>query len=153
MLRTVIFAAILPLLVLSGCDSNAPRKNADQEVIALERSALDKWSQGNTLGYIEISADDLTWFDFTPGRQPRIEGLEAMRNFLAPLGQQIPHHTYELVDPRVQVYGSTAILTFHWSATTTEGQPLPRWKATSVYHWKDGKWRMVHGHWSEVQGA
>jgi uncharacterized protein (TIGR02246 family) len=151
MSRTATLAAILPLLVLTGCTSNAPPQNADQEVIALERSALDKWSQGNTVGYIDIAADDVTWFDFNPGPQLRIEGVEAVRNLLAPLAPQIPHHTYQLLDPRVQVYGNTAILTFHWSGTTTEGQSLPKWKVTSVYHWKDGKWRMVHAHWSPVQ--
>jgi ketosteroid isomerase-like protein len=122
-------------------------------VIALERSALDEWSQGNTLGYIDISADDVTWFNFTPGQQLRSEGLEAVTNFLAPLAEGIPLHTYELVDPKVQVYGDTAILTFHWRASTTDGEDMPRWKATSVYHWNAGTWRMVHAHWSLVQDA
>jgi len=151
MSRTAIFATILSVWFLSGCDSNAPRKNASQEVIALERSALDKWSQANTLGYVDIGAEDVTWFDFNPGPQLRVEGLEAVRNMLAPLAKQIPPHTYELLDPKVQVYGATAILTFHWSGTTTDGQPLGKWKVTSVYHWNDANWHMVHAHWSPVQ--
>jgi uncharacterized protein (TIGR02246 family) len=153
MLRTVILAAVFPLLLLGACDSGTRDQNVDEQIIALERSALDKWSQGNTLGYADIFADDATLFDFTPGAQLRIEGLEAVRNYLAPLGQQTPLHTYELVNPKVQVYGNIAILTLHWSATTTDGKPLPKWKATAVYHWKDGKWRVVHAHWSAVQGA
>jgi ketosteroid isomerase-like protein len=152
MLRSAIFTAILSVLFLSGCESNAPRLNAAQEVTTLERSALDKWAQGKPLGFVDIGADDVTWFDFNPGPQGRVEGLEAVRNMLAPLAQQIPPHTYELVDPKVQVYGNTSILTFHWSGTTTEGQPMGKWKVTSVYHWKDGKWWMVHAHWSPVQG-
>ena len=151
MSRTAIFVTILPLLVLGGCHSDTTHQNADKEIIALERSALDKWSQGNTRGYIDIGADDVTWFDFTPGAQPRIEGLEAIRNYMAPLAGQIPLHTYDIVNPKVQVYDNTAILTFHWNASTTDGKPLPRWKTTSVYHWKNGKWRMVHAHWSIVQ--
>ncbi|MBN1566288.1 MAG: nuclear transport factor 2 family protein [Acidobacteria bacterium] len=153
MLRTAILAAILALLALSGCESNAPGTNADQEVIALERSALDKWAQANPNGYIDIGADDVTWYDFNPGSQLRIDGLEAVRRLLEPLAQEIPHHTYELADPKVQIYGSTAILTFHWIGTTTEGQALPKWKVTSVYSRNNGKWRMVHAHWSNVQGV
>jgi len=151
MSRTAILLTILPLLVIGGCNSDTPNKNADAEIIALERSALDKWSQSNTRGYVDICADDVTWFDFTPGKQLRIEGIEAIRNFMELMGKQIPPHKYDLANPKVQLYGNTAILTFHWNASTPDGQPLPSWKATSVYNWKDGKWRMVHGHWSVVQ--
>lgn len=153
MVRTPVVAAIVALVVLGGCGAKVARQNAAQEVIALERSALDQWSQANPLRYVDIGAEEVTWFDFNPGPQRRVEGLEAVRNFLAPLAQQIPPHTYELVDPKVQVYGDTAILTFHWRGTTTDGQPLGIWKTTSVYRWEDGKWRMVHAHWSPVQGA
>ena len=153
MIRTAILVTILTLIVLGGCGSDTTHQNAGEEIIALERSALDKWAQGNAHGYIDISADDVTWFDFMPGAQPRIEGLEAVRNYMAPLAGQIPPHTYDIVNPKVQVYGNTAILTFHWKASTTDGKALDGWKATSVYHWKDGKWRMVHAHWSIVQAS
>lgn len=151
MSRTRIFAAIFALIILGGCNSEIQHQNAEQEIIALERSALDKWAQSNTGGYIDISAEDITWFDFTPGAQLRIDGLEAVRNYLAPFVGQIPPHTYEMVNPKVQVYGNTAILTFHWKATMTDGNPMDGWKTTSVYNWKDGKWRQVHAHWSAVQ--
>ena len=149
----VILAAMLPLLTLGGCDSSTIHTNADEEIIALERSALDKWAQGNALGYVDISADDVTWFDFAEGEQLRVEGLAALRKYLIPLAEQIPPHTYDIVNPRVQVYGNSAILTFHWKASLPDGGPLPEWKATSVYYWKDGAWRQVHAHWSIVQGA
>jgi hypothetical protein len=55
------------------------------------------------------------------------------------------------VDPQVQFYGDTAVLTFHWSGTTVDGQTLPPWKVTSIYHREDDMWRMVHAHWSLVQ--
>lgn len=152
MVRTAALAAIVPLLVISVCEAGAPHPNAANELIALERSAVDAWSRGDPLGYINICADDVTWFDFNPGPQPRIDGLEAVRNYVTPLASEVPPHTYELLDPKVQVYGDTAVLTFHWRGTTTDGQPLPEWKATSVYVWEDGAWRMVHSHWSPVQG-
>jgi uncharacterized protein (TIGR02246 family) len=128
-------------------------QSVDQEIIALERIALDKWSQGSSHGYMDIAADDVTLFDFEPGAQLRMEGLEAFRNYMSPIAEQVPPHTYDIVNPKVQVYDDTAILTYHWNACMTDGKPLPSWKATSVYHWKDGRWRMVHTHWSTVQEA
>ena len=153
MLRKVILAAMLPLLTLAACDSGTIHTNADEEIIALERSALDRWAQSDPMGYVDIGTDDVTWFDFEEGEQLRVEGLEALRKYMTPLAEQIPPHTYEIVNPRVQVYGNSAILTFHWKGTLPDGTPLPKWKTTSVYHWKDGKWRQVHAHWSLVQGA
>ena len=151
MSRTAILTAILALVILSGCNSNTPPQNAEQEIIALERSALDMWAQGNTDGFINISADDITWFDFTPGAQLRIDGLQAVSNFLKPLTGNIPPHTYEIVNPKVQMYGNTAILTFHWKGSMPDGTPMDEWKVTSVYNWRDRKWRQVHAHWSVVQ--
>jgi len=151
MSRKTILSVILALVILGGCNSNTPRQNADQEVIALERSALDRWAQGDTEGYVDISADDITWFDFTPGEQLRIDGLQAVSSYLKPFIGTIPPHTYDMVNPKVQMYGNTAVLTFHWKGTMTDGTPLDVFKVTSVYNWKDGKWREVHAHWSVVQ--
>ena len=152
MTRSTILLALLASVVLAGCDSNTQHQNADQEILSLERSALDKWAQSNTGGYIDISADDVTWFDFAPGKQLRIDGLEALRTYMAPLTGLIPIHTYEIVNPKVQVYDNTAIHTFHWKAAMTDGKPLGGWKVTSVYQWKDGEWSQVHAHWSVVKG-
>lgn len=132
-------------------DSEMSEPKAYAEVVALERSALDKWSQCDTSGYIDISAEDVTWFDFSPGKQLRIDGLEALCNYMMPLGAQVPAHTYEMLNPKVQVYGNVAILTFQWSGSTKDGDSLPKWKVTSIYCMEKGQWRMVHAHWSIVQ--
>lgn len=51
----------------------------------------------------------------------------------------------------VQVYGDIVILTFHFSGKTTDDQPMGQRKASSIYHWTNGSWRMVHANWSAVQ--
>lgn len=151
MSRSAGIAALFVLFALGGCDSGTTHPNAEEEIVALERSALDKWSQGSAMGYAEIGAQDVTWFDFTAGEQQRVDGLEALRKYMESFEGQIPPHTYSIENPKVQVYGNAAILTFHYAGTTTDGTPMPKWKATSVYYWNDGQWRMVHAHWSLVQ--
>jgi len=59
---------------------------------------------------------------------------------------------YELVDPRVQVYGDIGILTLHYKASAADGAPLALWKATSVYRRTGSQRRIVHAHWSLVKG-
>jgi ketosteroid isomerase-like protein len=150
MQRTTILAALIPLMVVGGCDSATKHPNAREAIIALERGALDRWSKGDPLGYVANAAEDITYFDDI-GAQSRIDGLEAMRTYLTSLQGKITPHTYEIASPEVQVYGDIGILTFQYHPSTMEGTPLTHWKATSVYRYSEGKWRAVHAHWSIVK--
>ena len=148
--RTGILVVILPVVVLGGCDSGTRHRNAEQEIIALEHNALGKWSQGNTLGYVDIADDDITYFDDIGG-QSRIDGLDSMRKYLASLEGKVAPHKYDMVNPKVQVYGEIGILTLQYHPSTIEGKPLTKWKATSVYRHHGGKWHLVHANWSVIK--
>lgn len=124
--------------------------HAEQAILAQQRKALDHWAQGNPLGYLDADASDVTYFDGIAA-QERIDGLEAMRDYFTSLVGQIPVHRYEVIDPKVQLYGDVGILTFRYHPSTLDGQPLGQWKATSVYRLLDGEWRIVHEHWSTVK--
>ena len=126
--------------------------SAQQAILARERSALDRWSSGTAFGYVEIDAEDVTYFDDI-GAQTRIDGISAMRAYAASLEGKIPPHRYEVVDPKVQLYGDVGILTLRYHAFAVDGKPLARWKATSVYRHLAGEWRIVHAHWSTVKDA
>lgn len=128
----------------------SPDENVEEVILTLERRALDEWSSGQPQGYARHAAEDVTYFDDIAAAAG-VSGREAWRAYLASLEGKIPRHTYEIVDPAVQVYGDTAILTLHYHATTLDGTPLTRWKATSVYRRQDGEWRVVHAHWSTIK--
>ncbi len=126
------------------------RERDEKAILAQERRALDRWSAGHPLGYLDVDADDVTYFDDI-GAQRRVEGVAAMRTYFASLEGKVPQHRYEVVDPKVQIYGDTGILTFHYDASLPDATPLPRWKATSVYRRTGSEWRIVHAHWSLVK--
>ncbi len=126
--------------------------SVEQAILAQERRALDRWSRGDPLGYAGIHADETTYFDDI-GAHRRIDGGAAMREYLTALTGKIPPHRYQLVDPRVQVYDDTGILTLRYEASSVEGEPLTTWKATSVYRNFGGEWRIVHAHWSVVKDS
>lgn len=119
----------------------------DQAILAQERRALDRWAQGKPLQYFDRWAEDITYFDDI-GAHRRIEGIVAMRNYAASLEGKVPPHHYELVDPKVQVYGDIGIVTLRYEPFGTDGVPLQRWKATLVYRRTGDEWRVVHAHWS-----
>lgn len=128
-------------------------QDAVEAILAIERSALDRWSQGDPLGYLEVHAEDVTYFDDI-GAQTRIDGVDALREYFRnTLEGNLPPHEYELVNPRVQLYGDTGILTLRYHPRGSDGTAMPAWKATSVYRRDDGAWRCVHAHWSMVKEA
>ncbi|MBW6537581.1 MAG: nuclear transport factor 2 family protein, partial [Mariniphaga sp.] len=59
-------------------------------------------------------------------------------------------HKYEMVDPRIQIYGETAIMTFEYHIFMPESELAGRWKATDVYQRVDSDLKIVHSHWSIV---
>ena len=139
------------LLIFTSCDlkQNTPTgENTEQTILALERQGLDHWAQGNPLGMSDNFADDITYFDDI-GATARLDGLKEMQKYLASL--EIPPHSYELVNPKVQIYGDIAILTLRYQSTSLDGKPDPPWKATSVYRLIDGEWQVVHANWSTVK--
>jgi ketosteroid isomerase-like protein len=124
-----------------------------EELVALERSALDRWIRLDPQGYLDRFGPEVTYFDPTTDR--RVDGLEAMRARLAPMKSMKPPFTdprYEMIEPKVQRHGDMALLTFNLiNYGKLAGQPesvLARWNATEAYARIDGKWRIVHSHWS-----
>jgi len=127
-----------------------PQQSPEEAILARERWGLDHWAAGRPLRLAENFADDATYFDDIAAHR-RIDGLDAMRAYLGTLEGQIPSHRYEMVDPKVQVYGDVGILTLRYEGSTADGEPLTTWKATSVYRNTGGEWRIVHAHWSIVK--
>ena len=51
--------------------------NEAERIIALERAALERWGRGDPEGFLEISAEEVVYFD--PYVPKRIDGRAALR--------------------------------------------------------------------------
>jgi uncharacterized protein (TIGR02246 family) len=127
------------------------------EVVALERGALDRWVKLDPQGYLDLYAQDVTYFD--PTTEQRVVGLEAIQKRLAPIRDLKPPFSdarYELIEPRVQPGDDMALLTFnlitYGKLSDGKERELARWNSTEAYRRIDGRWRIVHSHWSYIQG-
>jgi len=67
-----------------------------EELVALERSALDRWIKLDPQGYLDIQAPDVTYFD--PFTERRIDGLDAM---------QVRAAAMKKMKPRSRIHGPT----------------------------------------------
>jgi ketosteroid isomerase-like protein len=141
---------------LSPQDEGSDPKALHEEIVALERAALDRWITLDPQGYLDLMAPEVTYFD--PTTDARVDGLEAMQMRLAPIrNMKLPftNPRYDMLNPKVQRHGDVALLTFNLvSYGTLPEKPesvLARWNSTEVYARIDGKWRIAHSHWSYIK--
>jgi uncharacterized protein (TIGR02246 family) len=158
-MRAFIWLAVPALLAscTARAQGGASTDRVAAEIVALERAALDRWVTLDPQGYLDLFAEEIAYFD--PTTPKRIDGRRAMEERLAPMKNvKLPFKEvrYEMVDPKVQQHGDVALLTFN---LVNYGKPLDRaeevlvarWNSTELYRRIDGKWRIVHSHWSRVQ--
>jgi hypothetical protein len=81
-------------------------------ILALERAALDRWGKGDPGRFLDLSAAGVTYFD--PFTEHRLDGHAALSAWYEPIRGKIQIDRDEIADPRVQVVGDIAILTFRF---------------------------------------
>jgi ketosteroid isomerase-like protein len=134
----------------------SPQKYTDVlgEVMELELMAMERWRKGDPWGFIEISAPEVTYFD--TGTPRRINGREALRAEYAQREGKIFYDVMDFIDPRVQVCGEMAVLTYRFLSTwlNPDGSVSHRtpWNCTEVFARSDRQWRIIHTHWSFIGG-
>jgi len=114
-------------------------------IISLEKTALDRWGHGDPGGFLEISADDVVYFD--PYVEKRIDGKAALHDLYQMIWGKIHVDRFEMIDPKVQLCGEIAVLTFNHVSYAAQGQKV-RWNCTEVFRKQDEDWRIIQTHWS-----
>lgn len=120
-----------------------------EAIIALERGAMDRWGRGDPQGFIEIFADEVTYFD--PSTERRVDGIDGMRALFAPIAGLVKLSRYEILNPDVYRRGDLAILSYNlvtYSQKPDGGSQVTRWNTTEAYALIGGKWKIVHSHFS-----
>jgi ketosteroid isomerase-like protein len=143
-----VVALFLTLALTASC-SRGIDPVPPETIIGLERGALDRWGKGDPQGYAEAYAPEITYFD--PFAERRIDGIAAVQEYLRPITGKVHVDNYEMIDPKVQQYGDVAVLTYNLvsHAKSPAGQPIvARWNSTQVYRRSQGKWAIIHNHWS-----
>jgi ketosteroid isomerase-like protein len=125
------------------------RASVADTIIALERAALDRWGRGDPQGYIETYAPEATYFD--PFTEKRIDGIDGLKAMVKPIAGKVKIDSYEMLNPRVQLSGDAAVLSFNLASHVRNPDGSPRtvhWNSTEVYRRVAGKWKIIHNHWS-----
>ena len=143
-----LFSLIVILLLLVGC----ARKNyklVEQLILAKEKMLLDEWGKGNTMIFPQNNATEITYFD--PSLEKRINGIKEFTDLLKPIENKFTIEKYEMLNPKVQVHGEVAVLSYNlvdYSKNPEGVEQKHLWNSTEVYKKINNDWKIIHSHWS-----
>jgi uncharacterized protein (TIGR02246 family) len=152
----LLFAVAWGVAVATGHAAAGTERNEEvaRAVIAREKASVEAWQRKDKAFYAEFLADDATFFG---ALNPYLE-TDPKENFLPKFDQYAEMFKtldFQMYNPRVQVYGDTAVLTYNSASTVQMGGRVMNYtgKVTSVYVRQNGAWRVVHAHESMNAGA
>lgn len=145
----LLFATVIGLVLLAVNNTSAetnPQAIAAQ-IIAREKASVEAWRHKDKTFYADFLADDATFFS---SESPYLE-TDPKENFLPKFDQyadMFKINDFQMHNPRVQVYGDTAVLTYNSSSSVSFGGQTMNYtsKVTSVYVKQGNSWRVVHAH-------
>jgi ketosteroid isomerase-like protein len=119
------------------------------QIIAREKASFDAWSRKDKAFYQDYWADDMT--EFLPESRHLATKAEVMPTF-DKIVNRWRLEEIQMHDPRIQVYGKVAILTYTESVTGRYDGKLSHYegKVTMVYVREGGEWKGVHYHESVI---
>jgi ketosteroid isomerase-like protein len=144
-----LFSLVLGGLIFSAGKASQSEAEALEEILALELATYETWyGKSDPTAYTQMFADKATYFD--PAMADKIED-SAIKEHLMAFAGQIPNFDYEILNPRVDLYGDVAVFTFNLEAyNPTDGTVALHAKSTAVLtHTNDG-WKKIHAHWTIV---
>jgi ketosteroid isomerase-like protein len=136
------------MVVLFGC-TRLPQQEIEKQIIEKEKKILDEWGKGHTMIFTANSADEITYFD--PSLAKRLNGVKEFTELLKPIENKFTIDKYEMVNPKVQVHGEIAVLTYNLVdyAKNQQGEMKSfSWNTTEVYRKSGNDWKIIHSHWS-----
>ena len=123
---------------------------AEEEVLAITHQMLDAMYTADPTVHRRHCTEDMSSYEWYIAPN-RIDGLEFHLKLIEGGGNGAPGRL-DLLTPRVQVYGDTAIVNYTLLKTVfqEQGVPLPPQfstiNETRVFVRLDGVWKMVHLH-------
>ncbi len=120
---------------------------AEEEVLEITRQMLNAMYTADPEVHRRHSTEDMSSYEWYIAPQ-RIDGLEFHLKLIEGGGNG-GASSLEMLTPRVQVYGDTAIVNYTLLKTTLAENALPQFSTmneTRVFVKLEGIWKMVHLH-------
>ena len=152
---TTSLPLVFGLIFAAGTAAAAEPTGAAAEVMAVTKA---QWAAENASKPAAQSmssiADDYTEFNAIVPTLVQGKAMAA-KFYTASLQSGDKALVSEMINPRVQVYGDTAILTYNYAGMTKGGDGKMQnnlAKSTRVYVKQGGDWKLVHANFAPVMG-
>jgi ketosteroid isomerase-like protein len=135
-------------MVESALIEDARLDETQRELLQIAWRMLDAIHTGDAGTYAQLSMPDLSCYEDVCAY--RIDGLEFHLALIQQMSgsSQLKPTRFDMLTPRVQVYGDTGIVTY--TRLMTYGDDgRPRWSTfneTRVFVRREGSWKMAHFH-------
>lgn len=109
---------------------------------------MNRWINGDPSGFIEISADDVQYFD--PYLERKLDGINELKAHYKTIEGKIHADEFKYNNLKVQVRGRICVLTFNLTSYTN-AQSIGEWNCTEVYSYESDKFQIIQTHWSFIK--
>jgi hypothetical protein len=121
----------------------------DHPIFDLENAAMERWRNGDPMGFVEISHPGICYVD--PGLVKPIIGLDQYRPYMKNIEGQVHYQRSEFIEPKLVECGDAVLLTYNYrsSVLAEDGSVKSQtpWNCTELYY----KNKIIHNHWSFLQ--
>jgi ketosteroid isomerase-like protein len=143
--HNLIIIQLILIIMFTLISDSSTNDSITKTIIEMERTALDRWGKGDVDGFLEISAEDVVYFD--PFHERRLDGHAELKKLYDSVRGDVQTARFEMLNPLVQHVDSMAVLTFN--LISYERGKQYAWNCTEVYRLEsDGQWKIIHTHWS-----
>jgi ketosteroid isomerase-like protein len=146
--KTMRSLIVIFLLVNFNSASSQKIDSISRIIIDMEKSALERWNNGDPSGFLEISAKDVVYFD--PFSEHRLDGLDELTKLYESIRGQIHVDKYNMTNPNVQAVDDMAVLTYN--LISYSGDNSQKWNCTEVYRLDKNKWEIIEDPRSKLRG-
>ena len=116
-----------------------------KEVLGLEREQASDFNSRNLKALLAQFGSDFVGFSST--RYERIAGRTALKRTFEHYLDQSPELRYSIRQPRVQIFGGAAVVSFYWTVELAPGHKVEG-RGSHVFAKRGKKWSVVHEHFS-----
>jgi ketosteroid isomerase-like protein len=125
----------------------------EPSILNLEKAAMERWRNGDPMGFVQISAADISYID--PGQTKPIIGLDIYTSYMKQLEGKIHYDRSEFIDAKIVEAGDAAVLSYNYRSSVLDKNGAVTshtpWNCTEVYFRRKSQWQIVHNHWSFVK--
>jgi ketosteroid isomerase-like protein len=120
-------------------------KADERELLSLERKQVADFNHHEIRAL--LSHFDRGFVGFSSTRHERISGLAQLSNTFRHYMNVSPKVRYSISDPKVQMLGDNAVVSFYWKVQLAPGHAIEG-RGTHFYAKKRTGWKIVHEHFS-----